>query len=291
MRANTFTRGATRFRLLSVAGLFLAVALVCPPALPGDGALAADSATAALVDLNSASLEEVLALPIPADLAQRIVDYRDYLRYFDNVYDLLEVDGMTTEYFAVLKPLVATMPPPVLDASLERLSASYRQVQRYLGQEGSSEGLVDEYLDKMRNPENINGMDIYDLMSYQNVSPVDATNIIKARDRLGKIENARQLRGSEGLRYYSYRNLRDFVVYSEDELDQETRRSIAGYAQTRYSEAPFSSDDDELGMAVSGRPRYRFFVDDQSQYQPGWLNKIRVNAPQGVSAGILTSRE
>jgi len=64
----------------------------------------------------------------------------------------MEIEGMTPELLAALKPLVATLPPPVEDASIARLSASYRQVEQYLGEEGSSEGLADEYLDKMRRP-------------------------------------------------------------------------------------------------------------------------------------------
>ena len=247
-----------------VLGMILAAAL--PAAWSGGEAWAA--APSSKTDLNSASLEEILALPISEELALRIVDHRTFLRFFDNVYDLLEVEGLTSEDFARLKPLVSTLPPKAMDASIARLSASYRQVQRYLGQEGSSEGLSDEYLDKMRNPENLNEMDLFDLMSYQNVSPVDATNILKARDRLGKFETARQLRGAEGLRYYSYRNLRDFVVYDDQELGDDSNRLVTGYAQTRYYETPFSSDDDEIGSFASGAPRGRYTVDQKALSNP-----------------------
>lgn len=252
------------------------------------------SATAAVtkVDLNSASLEEVLALPIQADMAHRIVDHRTYLRFFDNVYDLMEIEGMTPEILARLKPLVETIPPPAVDASVARLSASYRQVQRYLGQEGSSEGLSDEYLDKMRNPENLNDMDLFDLMSFQNVSPVDATNILKARERLGRFESQRQLRSADGLRYFAYRNLRDFVVYSPEEMVDASSRGVSGYAQTRYWETPFAAgSDDELGSFASGVPRGRYFVNQKSLYAPGWLNKVRFQATGGVVGGVITDRE
>ncbi len=250
--------------------------------MAGQGTVARAAAPDTHLDLNSASLAEVMELPIPEELARRIVDHRDYVRFFENVYQLMELEGMTPEIFARLKPLVSTMPPPPADASIARLSASYQQVQRYLGQEGSNEGLVDEYLDKMRFPENINEMDLYDLMSYQMVSPVDATNILKARERLGRFESTRQLRRSEGLRYYSYRNLRDFVVYSQDEVENE--RGLTGYVQTRYWETPYSNDDDELGSLAlelsSGR-----------NYQPGWLNKVRINGDSGFTAGLMTVRE
>jgi DNA uptake protein ComE-like DNA-binding protein len=237
------------------------------------------------VDLNSAPTEAILGLPIPRDLADNILDYRARISFFDSVYDLMNVEGMTAEFFAVLKPIVSTLPPPEADASLARLSASYRQAQRYLGQEGSNEGLVDEYLDKMRNPENVNSMDLYDLMSYQNVSPVDATNILKARERLGRFESGRQLRRSEGLRYWSYRNLRDFVVY-EDDGPETSGNAVNGYAQTRYSNTPYyNGDDDEV------TPSDVNFRVNGDYYNPRWLNKIRVNTQDGYSAGVLTNRE
>ena len=146
----------TKYRYpLRLAALLLAVMTAC-------GALAAPTG---LVDLNRASLEEIRQLPLDEDLARQIVDYRDYVRYFNNVYDLMDVEGMTSAKLAELKPLVATLPPDPLDASIARLAASYRQVNRYLGQEGASEGLVDEYLDMMREPRNVNDLDLFDLQS------------------------------------------------------------------------------------------------------------------------------
>ena len=293
MKLTPNSSGGIRLRGWLTIGFVLMVALAGLPAWPGaPGGVTASAMTGSdSVDLNSAPLEEVLSLPIPEEMANRIVDYRTFVRFFDNVYELMDIDGMTPELFATLKPLVATMPPPAQDASIARLSASYRQVQRYLGQEGASEGLVDEYLDKMRNPEDVNNMDLYDLMSYQMVSPVDATNILKARKRLGRFESTRQLRSSEGLRYYSYRNLRDFVVYSEEEKASESANKVSGYVQTRYYETPFSNADDELGSFASGQPRGRYYVGQKQLYNPGFLNKIRVNADGAFTAGLLTNRE
>ncbi len=272
--------------------LMLAVALMCLSVAPGLAADPADPAEADRhppIDLNTAPDEAILGLPIPQELAKSIIDHRVYMAYFDNVYDLMDVPGMTPEYFAVLKPLVSTLPPPEEDASLTRLSASYRQAQRYLGQEGSNEGLVDEYLDKMRSPENVNDMDLFDLMSYQNVSPVDATNILKARERLGRFESGRQLRRSDGLRYWSYRNLRDFVVY--DDVESESSKTVTGYAQTKYSNTPYyQGGDDEVGDVIATGSNINFRPEGDF-FTPRMLNKIRVNVKGGFSAGILTSRE
>ena len=287
--SKIITMGAALSRgRLAVIGLVLMAVLGMVPVTTGGVSWTATAAAvdhADLVDLNSASLEEVLSLPIPEELARMIVDYRTYLRYFDNVYELREVEGMTPQYLEVLKPLVSTVPREAADPSLARLSASYRQVRQYLGQEGSSEGLVDEYLDRLRNPENLNQMDIWDLMSYQNVSPVDAKNIIETRDRLGRIETGRQLRGAQGLRYFAYRNLRDFVVYSEEEKESESSKAVSGYVQTRYWETPYANDDEELSL--SGLDN----ATANPLFPPGWMNKARVNIQGGYQAGILTSQE
>ncbi|MCP4572977.1 MAG: helix-hairpin-helix domain-containing protein [bacterium] len=291
MRATARTVGR-HGRSGPVAGLVLVLLLATATAAAAQGGDRPEP-----VDLNSASLEEVLALPVPPEVAGAIVNYRTYRRYFGDVYELREVDGVTPEIFARLKPLVSTMPPKEQDASIARLSASYRQVQRYLGQEGSNEGLADEYLDKMRNPENVNEADLFDLMSYQNVSPVDATNILKARERLGRFDGQRQLQRAEGVRYWAYRNLRDFVVYSDEEMQSARGDGVTGYFQTRYWETPYSNDDDELGLMalqpLSSRtlPGERYYTGALEPYRPGWLNKIRVNTPDGVTAGLLVGSE
>ena len=294
MRKTNHSSGVIRLRGLLITSLVLAVVLSGLPAWPGgpggSAALAAPDGNSP-VDLNSASLEEVLALPIGEDVARAIINYRTYVRFFGSVYEVMDVDGVTADVFNVLKPLVSTMPPPDQDASIARLSASYRQVRRYLGQEGSNEGLADEYLDKMRSPENINKLDLYDLMSYQNVSPVDATQILNARARLGRFEDSRQLRSSDGLRYFAYRNLRDFVVYDDKDLVDDNANDITGYYQVRYHETPYSNDDDELGKFASGMPRGRFAVGDYYLYKPALLNKMRFSSKSGIVGGLMTNRE
>ena len=86
------------------------------------------------VSFQLPELEEILALPVPADIARRIYEHRVYERFYGSVYELMEVDGMTAALLEQLKPLVATIPPPVADASIARLSASFRTVQNFLGE-------------------------------------------------------------------------------------------------------------------------------------------------------------
>ncbi len=85
----------------------------------------ATSASAGKLDLNQATLEQIRGLPVSEELARAIVDYRTFVRFFGNVYDLMEVEGMTAADLAALKPLVMTLPPPAADAGMARLAASY----------------------------------------------------------------------------------------------------------------------------------------------------------------------
>jgi len=239
---------------------------------------AASAAPPEKLDLNRASLAEVAGLPIPEELARNIVEYRTYVRYFSSIYDLMEVEGMTPAHLAAIKPLAATLPPDPIDASIARLSASYRQVRNYLGQEGANEALADEYLDMLRDPVNVNDLDLFDLQSFQNVSPVDAKAIIQSRKRLGAFEGDRQLRRADGLRYFSYRNLRDFVIYRDDELG--TDDNVRGSYQMRFYDTPYFAGDLE---------EFTGFI-DVLQGDPYLTHKLNLNLPKGLRAGAMTHR-
>ncbi|HOX25873.1 MAG TPA: helix-hairpin-helix domain-containing protein [Candidatus Krumholzibacteria bacterium] len=262
--------------------------LAWPPA----AAAAADGSgrsapTQGKLDLNSASLEEILALPIPEPVARAIHEFRTYVRYFENVYDLGDVEGVTPDVLAALKPLVAVLPPTVADQAIARMTASNLQVSNYLGQEGSNEGLVDEYLDLLQEPVNVNDLDLFELMSFQNVSPVDATAILRARDRLGGFADARQLRGAEGLRYYSFRTMRDFVVYDDRDFGPDDQ--VRGDYQVRYYDTPIFNADTEftqLDVDIGAD----FLTRNVQLLNPNMSHKVRVDLPYGVRAGARSFR-
>ncbi len=247
------------------------------------------------LDLNRATLEQMRTLPIDADLARRLWEYRTYERFYASVYDLMDVEGMTAADLERLKPLVTTLPPAVEDAQMARLEASYRQVRQFLGQEGTNEGLVDEYLDQLRDPVNVNRLDLFDLMSYQNVSPVDAANILEARRRLGGFADARQLRQAEGLRYYSFRNLRDFVTYADPDSAAQRDSRVRGSYEVRYYDTPYGASDLDVIAASTGQifsdrlPSDPYGVGDQ-QLDPAMTQKLRLDFGNGFQGGLLTHR-
>jgi DNA uptake protein ComE-like DNA-binding protein len=262
-------------------GLAAVVLILTAACLGSAPAPAQTAAMAGKLDLNAATLEQVLALPVPAEVARAIVEYRDFVSYFGSVYELNEVPGMTPALLASLKPLVATLPPPPPDQAIQRLTASYRQARNFLGQEGANEGLADEYLDLLLRPVDINDLDLYDLLSFQNVSPVDATNILTARGRLGRFETDRQLRNAGGVSYWAYRNLRDFVVY--DPAARGLSDRVQGRYSLRYSDAPLLNNvsDDEGTVSL---------VTQLRGVDPAISHKLTLELPHEMSAGVATHR-
>jgi DNA uptake protein ComE-like DNA-binding protein len=275
------TIGRVRRALIAVI-----VALACGLAVPA-------AAAAERLDLNRATRDEIAALPIPPEVAQKIWEYRTYNRYFRSIYDVAEVEGVTPEILATLRPLVSTMPPDAKEEEFERYDASFRQVQQFLSQEGAREELADEYLDLLRDPRDINNLDLLALQSFQNVSPVDAVAILKARERAGRIENERQLRSSDGLSYWGFRNLRDFVVYEDVDRPGE----LHGDAQLLAFDRPYRLDEADLlteplpgttpGDFDNGTAWGRRGLDSPN---PALGLKLRLRLGGGWKGGILSFR-
>ncbi|GAA2712917.1 hypothetical protein GCM10010315_17470 [Streptomyces luteosporeus] len=108
VRPGTDTSGLNRARVLVDGELILVGAgpgAVPPPGGPAAGT--APGAAAGPVSLNSATAEQLEALPgVGPVLARHIVDYRDQHGGFRSVADLQHVTGIGARRFADLKPLV-----------------------------------------------------------------------------------------------------------------------------------------------------------------------------------------
>ncbi len=234
-------------RTLILMGAAFAAAALSPgaPCAQETAAAAAPYSRENQLDLNRATLDALKTLPIPAAVAEAIYEHRTYDSYFNSLFDLMEVEGVTPEILETLRPLVTVTPvfqlqEDELREEERRAQERYYIVQRFLSEEGASEGLVDEYVDQIKDPRNINRLNYYDLVSYQNVSPVDAVAILRERKLAGKIENMRQLRSAGGITYWGFRNLRDFIRYDDPEEDE---RKITGDYQFRVYNTPYMLDD------------------------------------------------
>jgi DNA uptake protein ComE-like DNA-binding protein len=223
-----------------------AMVRVLAPAI--DSSAATRLSQPAQIDLNQASDDQIRALPIPRIVAENILEHRTYRALFTSLFDLLEVEGMTPELLQRIRPLLYVT-PLFEGARQEQADEEQRagelnyMVQRLLSEEGASEGLVDQYLDQVRSPRNINRFGFQDLVSFQNVSPVDAVAILRERAQSGRFANARELRAAPGLSYWGFRNLRDFVRY--DDPAPGTDRLHTDY-QFRLYDTPYLLDDADI---------------------------------------------
>lgn len=173
------------------------------------------------IDINNAGLNEIMELPIDKKLARNIYDYITYSGYLKNIYELMNVKGMTAEIFVQIRPLIAVYPVKEYDPIRERYNRYYYLILQWTDEEGSQEGVVDEYIDLLRYPLNVNNITEEHLLRIPNVSPIDAAAVIRYLDEKGRLGYERQLRSVPGLTHYAYTNMRRFLVYSEEEKSQE----------------------------------------------------------------------
>ncbi len=295
-------------RILFAVALLVAGGPVAPGPAHAEPQAAAPDTTRPL-DLNRATPEQVRALPIPPGVADAILDHRSYRSFFTSLFDLLQVEGMTPELLQRLRPRIFITPrfeSARQEQEQEELRAGELNylVQRLLSEEGASEGLVDDYVDQIREPKNINRLAFTDLLSYQNVSPVDAVAVLRERAQAGRIENARQLRAAPGLSYWGYRNLRDFIRYDDPSSARE--RPHADY-QFRVYNTPYLLDDADIlneniigdtnGLTAAQKVNFRNYdlntyagrlnLDATDPYQ---TQKLRLRYGRHLRAGFITHR-
>ncbi|GAB4342311.1 MAG: hypothetical protein Kow0037_29570 [Calditrichia bacterium] len=198
------------------------------------------------VDLNNATYDEISRLPIPADIAEKIYDRITYQGPLESVYELREIAGITDSLFFALKPLVIIEPYRPRNEREERIENLYYQLDRWEGNEGVSQALVDLWIEQALEPVDINTIRFDQLMNLQGVSPVDAAAIINYRNQVGKIFSTRDLRGAPYLSYFGYRNTRDFVSFEE----KTVRKEFHGHFLSRMDNTPFLTEEAEATSLI-----------------------------------------
>ncbi len=78
----------------------------------GKAGATAKTAVAAVVNLNTATVEQLESLPgIGRSAAQRIVEHRQKIGGFQKIEQLMNVKGIGEKSFLKLKPLITVTPP------------------------------------------------------------------------------------------------------------------------------------------------------------------------------------
>ncbi len=170
---------------------------------------------AAKVDLNTATLSELKQLPITAEQAKDIFEYREYTKIFTSIFDLREIPSIDQKTLLKIRPLVVVSLYQETDDVAIRRDEIKDLIERLDTNEGSMEGMADVWEDYLMTPQNLNRMHFDDFMSLPNVSGVDAVAVLKRIAQGDTIADTRDLRNSAGLSHYGYTNLRSYVYYKE----------------------------------------------------------------------------
>ncbi len=249
-----------------------------------------------LLDLNRATKAEILALPVPADVAEGIWEHREYIDYFHDTTELLAVRGMTPELLARIRPLLR-IEPVALSPERQRKDDLFYRFEWWEGAEGADESLVELYKDLAIDPVNVNEATLLDFQNMQNVSPVDAVALIRYRQLGGKITNRGELRRVPGLSGWGYSNLRNFLSYETgDELAEggEENRKLHGNYSLRVETTDYFADTEDLlrsdrdtGQGTNDNWWDRLGMDDPD---PAVYQKLRLRQGRQVHMGATTSR-
>ncbi|RKY54028.1 MAG: hypothetical protein DRP93_05605, partial [Candidatus Neomarinimicrobiota bacterium] len=193
------------------------------------------------IDINNASAETLRQLPLSEESILLIEEYLLYHGEFTSIYQIREIDGISYEDFLLLKERLAIFPKITYDVTENKIEDRYYRLENMMNDEGASEGLVETWIELFTNPRNINSMHYFDLVNLPTVSPVDAAAVMKYLADGNEIKSARDMRGLEGISYYGYKNISDYVRYTDD-----STATWKGYltATVKDFAAQISPDDD-----------------------------------------------
>ncbi|MCX7834602.1 MAG: helix-hairpin-helix domain-containing protein [bacterium] len=192
-----------------------------------------------ILDLNSATNEELKQLGLTDDEIQSIRNRILYEGPYENFFDLFDTHGLSRNAVEKLRGKVLVRSPFLDDPFLQRREANAYRMEQLVSDDGFSEGLADQLADQILEPINVNTATIEELTDIQNVSPVDAVAIRKRVESGNLIQSQRELRQTPGLSYWGYTNARSFLTYETVEAPQKIR----GFFQIRSFDTPYLPDN------------------------------------------------
>lgn len=247
------------------------------------------------IDLNNATLDELEKLPITKDQAKDIYEYRQYISFFENIYDLREIPSIDQKTLLAIKPLVIITKSTDLDESEERREEIYYLIERLGSNEGTQEGFSDIWEDFLMTPQNINQMSFNDVLNIPNVSPVDAAAVLKRTADGDTITDYRNLRSSTGLSFYGASNLRHYVYYKDDTTSQKIFMNY----QLKYEDKSYDEDTREMYREIFRDKNVALHDINHSYYgyfnmtdnQPAFTQKFRIRYQNNFKAGMINANQ
>jgi len=224
------------------------------------------------IDLNTAPASEIALLPINKQQLHDILEWRDYIGPFESIFDLRKIESIDYETFLNLKEL--TMLSPVfLAQSQQRVEDNYYKVEQWISDDGASENFVNNWIDMLSNPVNVNNIGYFEMLNLAGLSPIDAVAVVK-RQQQGEIKNRTDLRSTEDLSYYGFSNLEDFIQYSDDEV----ARSFGGSFSTVIKNITLSQTPSDDANSYSDFIRLDHPLDVYYKMRLHWGTKYRLES-------------
>ncbi len=230
------------------------------------------------LDLNLATKEEIYGLQdIPPKLAENIYTYRYERGAFASFYQLMEVPGMNPQSLKILRPQVAVFP----SSDTSNVTRYIAELQdRLAAEESPGYGAVNEWEELLLHPMDINRTSIDQLLTLQNVSPIDAAAVARHIKYSGPIKDWRTLqRNIDGLSHYGFTNMRNYVTIDPREerfyfdgnyrvrLTSDDRIDPGDEDDFRYQAASLNS---ALLAFIPGSAVYDTVTTDKILSQHGW---------------------
>ncbi len=250
----------------------------------------------ARIDLNSAGFDELRKLPITEQQARDIYEYRLYVSFFRNIFELRQIPSIDHDTLLRLRPLVVVSLFRETDEVSQRRDEIRDLLERLDSNEGASEGMADVWEDFLMTPQNINRMHFDDLISLPNVSPIDAVAVLNRVARGDTLTDMRSLRGTPGISYYGYSNLRNYVYYKEppvrnrlfvDAKIQYVTRYFEESAQDMYLE-PFLRNTYQTSLVKPHRKDLAYWgYFNLEEIDPNIYYKLRMRYGNNFKAGIM----
>ena len=151
-------------------------------------------------------------LPLVENKIKAIERYISQNNGIKTIYDLLEIEEISSKDIDLLKSLIVVREPELSEFVKNQKMSSYK-LEYWFASDGNQESLSDMWLDRFFDPKNINQMSYDEIYSLPNVSPIDAVGVMKQKER-GEIKGTFQLKNSPGLSRYGYKNILDFINLS-----------------------------------------------------------------------------
>jgi len=238
-----------------------------------------DAAETPLLDLNRALISDIEQLPgVSPELAEAIFYRRETTGYFESIFDLRNVPGMTPEVFLQIRPLVRIEIPA--DTNQDVLEKIERLQSRLAGEDGvPSEMALDQWEDLLIDPMNVNEATIDELTMLDNVSLIDAAAIARRKWEKSHIQDSRSLRRTAGLSYYGYRNMRDYLTYTSP----PATLTFHGNYQVRWQSDNLLQTSSDFGIESMIEETYNRWW-EVSETNPGYIDPTETTLRETLEA-------